>query len=75
MAVLLGQTEAPRCQQMLMGEGKTTVIAPLLVLLLADANRCHAVPKPQLQTTVVWPQVGVFLHAISFAGHVRSTAG
>lgn len=30
---------SPRCQQMLMGEGKTTVIAPLLVLLLADTNR------------------------------------
>jgi len=34
------------CQQMIMGEGKTTVIAPLLVLLLADGQRlvCACTP-------------------------------
>jgi len=38
------------CQQMLMGEGKTTVIAPVLVLLLADANRlvCACMPSALL---------------------------
>lgn len=38
------------CQQMLMGEGKTTVIAPLLVLLLADTNRliCSCMPSALL---------------------------
>ncbi|CAJ1442957.1 unnamed protein product [Effrenium voratum] len=34
------------CQQMLMGEGKTTVIAPLLVLLLADGRRLVAACMP-----------------------------
>ena len=33
---------------MLMGEGKTTVIAPVLVLLLADANRQKFAAKLQL---------------------------
>ncbi|CAK9037999.1 unnamed protein product [Durusdinium trenchii] len=38
------------CQQMLMGEGKTTVIAPVLVLLLADTTRlvCACMPAALL---------------------------
>eukprot|EP00931_Biecheleriopsis_adriatica_P057118 TRINITY_DN33879_c0_g1_i1.p1 TRINITY_DN33879_c0_g1~~TRINITY_DN33879_c0_g1_i1.p1 ORF type:complete len:3259 (+),score=710.44 TRINITY_DN33879_c0_g1_i1:1294-9777(+) len=38
------------CQQMIMGEGKTTVIAPLLVLLLADSVRlvCACTPHALL---------------------------
>ena len=31
------------CHQMLMGEGKTTVVAPLLGLLLADGSQVSAV--------------------------------
>eukprot|EP00930_Biecheleria_cincta_P042954 TRINITY_DN29551_c0_g1_i1.p1 TRINITY_DN29551_c0_g1~~TRINITY_DN29551_c0_g1_i1.p1 ORF type:complete len:4122 (-),score=701.34 TRINITY_DN29551_c0_g1_i1:256-12621(-) len=38
------------CQQMIMGEGKTTVIAPLLVLLLADSEKlvCACTPPALL---------------------------
>ena len=38
------------CQQMLMGEGKTTVISPLLALLLADGSQLlmQIVPAPLL---------------------------
>eukprot|EP00966_Prymnesium_polylepis_P113498 2624371-Prymnesium_polylepis.1 len=36
------------CHQMLMGEGKTTVVAPLLTLLLADGSQLvlQIVPAP-----------------------------
>lgn len=39
------------CHQMLMGEGKTTVISPLLALLLADGNQLimQIVPAPLLR--------------------------
>merc|ERR1712185_406104 len=33
-----GNQHASRCEQMLMGGGKTTVVAPLLALLLADGR-------------------------------------
>ena len=45
-------------QQMLMGEGKTTAIAPLLSLCLADGRRLvmQIVPDPLLAQTrhVLW---------------------
>ena len=39
------------CHQMLMGEGKTTVISPLLALLLADGSQLvmQVVPAPLLR--------------------------
>ena len=39
------------CQQMIMGSGKTTVLAPLLALILADGSNlvCEVVPRPLLE--------------------------
>ena len=40
-----------RVQQMIMGAGKTTVVGPLLTLMLADGSRCvtHVMPSALLE--------------------------
>ena len=42
------------CHQMLMGEGKTTVISPLLALMLADGSQLvlQIIPAPLLRFTL-----------------------
>ena len=42
------------CHQMLMGEGKTTVVSPLLALVLADGTQLvmQVVPAPLLRFTL-----------------------
>eukprot|EP01065_Artemidia_motanka_P043555 TRINITY_DN6056_c0_g2_i1.p1 TRINITY_DN6056_c0_g2~~TRINITY_DN6056_c0_g2_i1.p1 ORF type:complete len:3869 (+),score=962.49 TRINITY_DN6056_c0_g2_i1:109-11715(+) len=47
------ETNTPVCHQMLMGQGKTTVVTPLLVLHLADSKRLVTVvvPRPLVDFT------------------------
>jgi len=47
------KSKVPAVQQMIMGAGKTTVVGPLLTLMLADGNRLitQVMPSSLLQQT------------------------